>query len=114
MSLDPRGPQIGGSRLQLGLGHFFLGHDALAVEWMEKARAEAPKSPNVLIHLATAYAKKGDLVKAHATAAELFRITPNVRLSNTGVYPFPSSPEAYKKLWREVYMPAANKAGLPE
>jgi tetratricopeptide (TPR) repeat protein len=86
----------------------------LAIEWLEKARAETPKNPNVLQHLAVAYAKKGDLAKAKAPAAELFRIAPNFRLSNGGFYPFPSSPEAYKKLWREVYMPAATKAGLPE
>ena len=114
LSLDPRGPQISTSMTFLGVGHFFLGHDDLAIEWLEKARAEAPKNPNPLYNLAVAYAKKGDLVKAKATAAELFRIAPNFRLSNGGFYPFPSSPEAYKKLWREVYMPAANKAGLPE
>ena len=79
-----------------------------------KARAENPKNPNYLSILAVAYAKKGDLVKAKATTAELFRIAPNFRLSNMGIYPLPSSPEALKKLWREVYMPAANKAGLPE
>ena len=114
LSLDPRGPQITTSMIFLGVGHFYLGHDDLAIEWLEKARAENPKNPNVLSHLAVAYAKKGDLAKAKATAAELLRIAPNFRLSNLGFYPFPSSPEAYKKLWREVYMPAANKAGLPE
>jgi tetratricopeptide (TPR) repeat protein len=100
--------------LFLGVGHFYLGHDDLAIEWLEKARAEAPKNPNMLSNLAVAYAKKGDLVKAKATTAELLRIAPNFRLSNGGFYPFASSPEAYKKLWAEVYMPAANKAGLPE
>ena len=114
LSLDPRGPQITTSMIFLGVGHLFLGHDDLAIEWLEKARAENPKNPNVLTHLAVAYAKKGDLAKAKATAAELFRIAPNFRLSNLGFYPFPSSPEAYKKMWRDVYMPAANKAGLPE
>lgn len=114
LSLDPRGPQITTSMIFLGVGHFFLGHDDLAIEWLEKARAENPKNPNVLSHLAVAYAKKGDLAKSKATAAELFRIAPNFKLSNLGFYPVASSPEAYKKLWREVYMPAANKAGLPE
>ena len=114
LSLDPHGPQIAISMLNLGVGHFYLGHDDLALEWIEKARAETPKIPAILQSLAVAYAKKGDLVKAKATAAELFRIAPNFRLSNSVIYPFPSSPEAYKKLWREVYMPAANKAGLPE
>jgi adenylate cyclase len=114
LSLDPHGPQKSATMLILGVGHFFLGHDDLAVEWMEKARAEAPKNPNQLYNLAAAYAKKGDLAKAKATTAELLRIAPNFRLSNGGYYPFPSSPEAYKKLWRDVYMPAANKAGLPE
>jgi tetratricopeptide (TPR) repeat protein len=99
---------------QLGAGYLFLGHDDLAVEWLEKARAESPNSLITLSNLAVAYSKKGDLAKAKATAAELFRLAPNFRLSNTGQYPFPSSPEAYKKLWREVYMPAAKKAGLPE
>ena len=98
----------------LDLGHFYLGHDDLAIELLEKAHGEAPKRPNPLQHLAVAYAKKGALVKAKATAAELLRIAPNFRLSNMSQYPTPSSPEAYKKLWREVYMPAANKAGLPE
>jgi len=114
LSLDPRGPQITTPMIFLGMGHFFLGHDDLAIEWLEKSRAETPKNPNVVQHLAIAYAKKGDLAKAKATAAELFRIAPNFRLSNGGFYPFPSSPEAYKKLWSEVYMPAARKAGLPE
>jgi tetratricopeptide (TPR) repeat protein len=114
LSLDLRGPQIVAPMTFLGVGHFFLGHDDLAIEWIEKARAEVPKNPNLLSLLAVAYAKKGDLVKAKATTAELLRIAPNFRLSNVGIYPFPSSPEAYKKLWREVYMPAANKAGLPE
>lgn len=61
-----------------------------------------------------AYAKKGDLVKTEATTAELLRIAPDFRLSNSNACPSPSSPEAHKKLWREVYMPAAKKAGLPE
>ena len=114
LSLDPSRPQIWFSMGVLGVGHLFLGHDDLAIEWLEKARAEVPKNPQPLQSLAVAYAKKGDLVKAKAAAAELLRIAPNFRLSNSGGYPFPSSPEAYKKLWREVYMPAANKAGLPE
>jgi adenylate cyclase len=114
ISFDPRGPQTAGSMNQLGVGHFYLGHDDLAIEWLEKAHAEDPKGLVTITNLAVAYAKKGDMVKAKATAAELLRIAPNFRLSNEGLYPFPSSPEAYKKLYREVYMPAANKAGLPE
>jgi Flp pilus assembly protein TadD len=62
----------------------YLGHDDVAIEWLEKARAETPKNPNVLSHLAVAYAKKGDQVKAKAAAAELLRIAPNFRLSNLG------------------------------
>jgi tetratricopeptide (TPR) repeat protein len=114
LSLDPRGSQISTSMMILGVGHLYLGHDDLAVEWLEKARTETPNRPNPLQHLAVAYAKKGDLVKAKATAAELLHIAPNFRLSNSTNYPSASSPEAYKKLWAEVYMPAANKAGLPE
>jgi tetratricopeptide (TPR) repeat protein len=114
LSLDPRGTQISASMMFLGVGHLYLGHDDLAIEWLEKARAETPNRPNPLQHLAVAYAKKGDPVKAKAMAAELLRIAPNFRLSNGSNYPLPSSPEAYKKLWREVYMPAANKAGLPD
>ena len=114
LSLDPRGPQISASMMFLGVGHFYLSHDDLAIEWLEKARAETPDSPNPLQHLAVAYAKKGDLAKAKATTEELLRVAPNFRLSNSPAYPSPSSPEAYKKLWREVYMPAATKAGLPE
>jgi TolB-like protein/class 3 adenylate cyclase/Tfp pilus assembly protein PilF len=114
LSLDPRGPQISTAMMTLGIGHLYLSHDDLAIEWLEKARAETPDRPNPLQHLAVAYAKKGDLVKAKATAEELRRIAPNFKLSNSTNYPFPSSPEAYKKLWNEVYMPAAKKAELPE
>jgi tetratricopeptide (TPR) repeat protein len=65
LSLDPRGPQITTSMIFLGVGHMYLGHDDLAIEWLEKARAETPKNPNVLSHLAVA-TQKGDLVKAKA------------------------------------------------
>jgi hypothetical protein len=41
-----------------GVGHILLGHDDLAIEWLEKARAEAPKNRNPLFKLAAAYAKK--------------------------------------------------------
>ena len=92
LSLDPRGSQISTSMMFLGVGHIYLGHDDLAIEWLEKARAETPNRPNPLQHLAVAYAKKGDLVKAKATAAELLRIAPNFRLSNGTNYPVPSSP----------------------
>jgi TolB-like protein/class 3 adenylate cyclase/tetratricopeptide (TPR) repeat protein len=114
LSLDPRGPRTAGAMNQLGVGHFFLGHDDLAIEWLEKARAENPKAPTLVANLAVAYAKKGDLVKAKAAAAELLRIAPNFRLSNSGMYPSPSAPEAFKKLYVEIYLPAAKKAGLPE
>ena len=43
--------------------------------------------PDPLAHLAVAYTKKSDLVKAKATTAELFRIAPNFRLSNGAIYP---------------------------
>ena len=44
-SLDPRGPQITTSMIFLGVGHFFLGHDDLAIEWLERRarRIEEPQ-----------------------------------------------------------------------
>jgi len=78
-----------------------------------KARAEAPKSPLPLQNLAVGYAKKGELEKAKTTTAELLRIAPHYRLSNSNIYPIPSSPEAYKNCGERSTC-RGQEGGVPE
>ena len=82
------GQQISTSMLFLGVGHLYLGHDDLAIEWLEKARAETPRDPTRCKTLQSPTPRKATWSKAKATAAELLRIAPNFRLSN-GSLPIP-------------------------
>ena len=114
MRLDPLGPQIAFHQANMGKAYFVQGHSDLAIEWLLKARASNPKLARHHAFLAASYAQKGDAAAARLVVENLLRMAPGFRLSQTPEAPQPSSPEAYRRLYEQVILPAARKAGIPE
>ena len=69
MILSPRDPQIGSFLQFKGWAYFMLGRDAEAIEWLRRAAAAAPDSPNALAALASQLALAGHVADARATMA---------------------------------------------
>jgi len=114
MRLDPLGPQIGNQQAMMGRAYFFLRHSDLAIEWLLKSRTSNPKLTRPAGVLALAYAQKGDDSAARLTVESLLRVTPHYKVADAFDPPVPFSPEAYRKLYDEVVLPAARRAGIPE
>jgi TolB-like protein/cytochrome c-type biogenesis protein CcmH/NrfG len=113
MRLDPLGPAIGIHQSQMGTAHFLLKHSDLAVEWMVKARSSLPNHFFIYVYLAAAYAQKGNDTAARLAVENLLRLAPTFELSKTPDAPGPLHPEAAHKLYNEVVLPAATRAGIP-
>ena len=114
MRLDPLGPVIANQQSAMGRAYFLQQRSDLAIEWLLKARASNPKLPRVHACLAAAYAQKGDDAAARLALESLLRVAPNFKIRDLLDPPGPSSPEAYRKLYEEVVIPNARKAGIPE
>ncbi len=114
MRLDPFDSGIGIMQSNMGMAHLLQGHSDRAIEWLLKAQASNPKLHRSSARLAAAYAHKGDDAAARLALESLLRVVPNFRLSQSPDAPGPHSPEAYRKLYEEIYLPAARRAGVPE
>ena len=112
--LDPLGPNIGMLQALMGRAYFMLGHSDLAIDWFRKALVSIPKVPRAHACLASAYAQRGDDAAAQLAVETLLRVAPNFKISDVTDIPGPSSPEAYRKLYDQVVIPNARKAGIPE
>jgi len=112
--LDPLGPQITFMQANIGKANLFLGRTDAAIDWLLKARRSNPGIARNLAFLATAYARKGDDAQAGAIAGNLRHIAPQYRLSESPDGPGPFSSEPYLRLYEEILLPAARKAGVPE
>jgi len=114
MRLDPRGSSIANQQLNMGRALFLQRHTDLAIDWLLKARTSNPKLPRPYACLAAAYAMKGDVAAARLALESLLHVAPNFKISDAFDQPRPFSPEAYCKLYDEVFLPAARRAGIPE
>ena len=114
MRLDPLGPSIAIQKANMGRAYFLQRRSDLAIEWLLKARASNPKLPRVYSSLAASYAQKGDDAGARLALETLLRVAPNFKISDDFHPPGPFSSEAYRKLYGQVVLPAARKAGIPE
>ena len=113
MRLDPFGPAIGIHQSQMGTAHFLLKHSDLAIEWMLKARSSLPNHFFIYVYLAASFAQKGDDAAARLAVENLLRLAPTFEFSKTPDAPGPSHPEAAHRLYKEVVLPAATRAGIP-
>ncbi len=107
ISLDPKNPPIIMLHT-LGCSYFYLGNDATAIEWLSKAIAKSPKFPAPRAVLAVAYARKGDIEKAKATATELLAINPEFKMSLL------QQRTIAPKYWDSKTLQLARQAGLPD
>ncbi len=107
ISLDPKNPPTSMVH-NLGCSYFYLGDDATAIEWLSKAIAKSPKFPPPRAVLAIAYARKGDIEKAKATAAELLAINPEFKMSLL------QQRTIAPKYWDSKTLQLARQAGLPD
>jgi adenylate cyclase len=114
MRLDPLGPQITFMQANMGKANLFLGRTDAAIDWLLKARRSNPGIARNLAFLAAAYACKGDDTQASAIAGNLRHIAPQYRLSESPDGPGPFSSAPYLRLYEEILLPAARKAGVPE
>ena len=114
MRLDPLGPQVAQIQASFARAYFLLRRSDLAIEWALKGLKSNSKRPKIAATLATAYAQKGDDASARRVVEDLLRDWPNFKIIDGLDPPGPFSPEAYRKLYEQVYLPAARKAGIPE
>jgi adenylate cyclase len=112
IDLDPKNLRDLGMH-EMACAHFMLGDNDAAIEWDLKALEKNPKFPYAYAMLAMAYTLKGDQAKARAAVADLRRIEPDFKLSQSE-RPQSSFPEASREFWDKKFLPAWRKAGLPE
>lgn len=95
----------------MGRAYFMLGDDDQAIYWLQKTLEINPKSAFAYQWLALAWARKGDLEKSHAAAAEAHRLGPDRKLSTEKGYP--STPAAFDKWFEKEVVPAWHQSGMP-
>ena len=113
MRLDPRSPQFGVFLSVLGRAQLLLGNIESAADCFAKAQLLPSSLPNVHAGTAMAYALLGDLEAARAAARQALDVAPRFRMSHSAYAPLAQSPDLYRKLYREVILPAAEQADLP-
>jgi tetratricopeptide (TPR) repeat protein len=115
LRLSPRDPEIGNLYLRIGNLHLLQSHTDEAIIWLEKARGATLGLPQPHAHLTSAYALKGETVRAAAELAE------TRRLGGEGSYlsiasqraEFPAVPKIHA-LREATYFAGLRKAGVPE
>jgi TolB-like protein/tetratricopeptide (TPR) repeat protein len=112
IDLDPKNLRDLGMH-EMACANFMLGNNDATIEWDLKALEKNSKFPYAYAMLAMAYTLKGDQTKARAAVADLRRIEPGFKLSQSD-RPQSSFPDASREFWDKKFLPAWRKAGLPE
>ena len=113
LRLDPIGPQFDVFSTTMGLAQLLLGHIDEAIDCFARARAANPKLVRAHVGAAIALATKGDIGGARNATANLMKLAPNFRLSESVDACLPSSPPPYRKFYEDVLRPGALLAGVP-
>src|SRR5882757_8786054 len=113
LRLDPVGPQFDVFRTTMGLARLLLGQIDDAIACFSRAREANPKLARVHLGAAIALAARGDVPGAQLAAADLLRLAPEYRLSQTVDACLPNSPPRYRQFYDEVLLPGALSAGVP-
>ena len=113
LRLDPRGPQVAAFLTILGFSRLQLRQFDDAIACFSRARAANPKLARAHVGAAVAFASVGNLPEAILAAAELLRLVPDYRLSQTIDACKPSSPAPYRQFYEEIILPGASLARVP-
>jgi adenylate cyclase len=113
LRLDPVGPQFDVFRTTMGLARLLLGQIDDAIACFSRAREANPKLARAHLGGAIALAARGDVPGAQLAAADLLRLAPDYRLSQTVDACLPNSPPRYRQFYDEVLLPGALSAGVP-
>jgi TolB-like protein/Flp pilus assembly protein TadD len=113
LRLDPGGPQFDVFRTTMGLARLLLGQIDDAMACFSRAREANPKLARAHLGAAIALAARGDVPSAQLAAADLLRLAPEYRLSQTVDACLPNSPPRYRQFYDEVLLPGALSAGVP-
>jgi adenylate cyclase len=113
--LSPRDPYVFSRYLVIGEVHLLQSRTEEAIVWLERARTASPGSAFPRVWLASAYALKGDLVRAAAELAEARRRSGGkgydsilrMRAGYWGV-------QKIRALHEATYFTGLRKAGVPE
>jgi TolB-like protein/DNA-binding winged helix-turn-helix (wHTH) protein/Tfp pilus assembly protein PilF len=114
--LSPRDNLIGIWYQRIGLVHLLQSRTDEAILWLEKARSTNPALAPVHAQLASAYALKGETVRAAAELAEGRRLSGDDRFSSiarlkaVGYFGVPK----IRALLEATYFVGLRKAGMPE
>src|SRR5208283_2514741 len=114
--LSPRDPFNANRYDTIGLAHLLQSRTDEAIVWLEKGRNLSPRLSVPHVHLASAYALRGDLDRASAELAEARRLSRDGRFSSiarmkaTGNFGVPK----ILALAEATYFVGLRKAGMPD
>jgi len=113
--LDPRSPYVVYWYDWLGQVHLLESRTDEAIVWFEKARSVNPAISGPHLHLASAYALKGETERAAAELAEARRLSGEGSFSSIarlrrGYFGVPK----IRALYEATYFAGLRKAGVPE
>lgn len=113
LRLDPLGPQLGSFLTVAGFSRLLVGETEAAIACFARARAANPLLPRAHAGAAIALAHGGAIAAARRATADLVRVAPHYRLSETIDASGAWSPPAYRRFHDEVLVPGARRAGVP-
>jgi adenylate cyclase len=113
LSLDPKHPREQVLTV-LGIAYFMQGDNDAAIKWLQKSLEANPADAQSYQFLAMAYALKGEDAKAHAAAAEVRRLNPNLTLAAMKAMFVAQKAPKMDEWFDSRFAPTWRKAGLPE
>jgi len=115
---SPRDSQIGVWHAAIGMVHLLQSRIDEAIVWLAKARSVSPDKPYNHLHLAAAYALRGDLDRAAPELAEARRLDAGTLYSSIAhLKAFPGAWWGVPKtraLFEATYFAGLRKAGMPD
>ena len=115
---SPRDSQIGVWHAAIGMVHLLQSRIDEAIVWLAKARSVSPDKPYNHLHLAAAYALRGDLDRAAPELAEARRLDAGTLYSSIShLKAFPGAWWGVPKiraLYEATYFAGLRKAGMPD
>lgn len=110
--LSPRDPQLPAWEMFGGVAHLHLGHDAQAVEWLERSVRAYPSSPFGRLFLAGALGATGRIPEAKAQMEQLQLLRPGFTLGRFRSLE-PSDAVAFRAQRERLYE-GLRRAGMPD